>query len=215
MKRGPIETHRPDYADVALDETHVLPDPFAQFSAWLADAMQRDDVLEPNAMALATVGNDGHPSARMVLLRGLDQRGLVFFTNYESRKADEIAANSTAALLFYWEPLHRQVRIEGDIARIAAEESDAYFAQRPRGHRLGAWASPQSRPVADRAALEAELRAAETKFADREVERPPHWGGYRLAPQRFEFWQGRLNRLHDRLAYDRSAEGWRIQRLAP
>jgi pyridoxamine 5'-phosphate oxidase len=215
MKNRPIETHRPSFVEEPLDEADVLVDPFAQFARWLDDAMSRDDVLEPSAMALATVGKDGRPSARIVLLRGLDERGFVFFTNYESRKAVELATSSAAALLFYWEPLHRQVRIEGEIARIAPDESDAYFAQRPRGHRLGAWASPQSRPVADRAKLEAAQRAYEMKFEGRNVDRPPFWGGYRLTPNRFEFWQGRLNRLHDRLAYDRGADGWRITRLAP
>ena len=215
MKDRPIETHRPAFAESPLDEANLDADPFAQFARWLDDALSRDDILEPNAMALATVGKDGHPSARIVLLRGLDQRGLTFFTNYESRKALELGASPAAALLFYWEPLHRQVRIEGDVSRIAPEDSDAYFAQRPRGHRLGAWASPQSRPVADRAELEAAQLKYEAKFEGRDVDRPPFWGGYRLKPARFEFWQGRLNRLHDRIAYDRAPEGWRIVRLAP
>jgi len=215
MKDRPIETHRPAYIEEALDEANVDADPFAQFARWLDDAISRDDVFEANAMALATVGGDCRPSARMVLLRGLDERGFVFYTNYESRKALELAASPAAALLFYWEPLHRQVRIEGEIARIAPEESDAYFSQRPRGHRLGAWASPQSRPVKNRAELEAAERAYEAKFEGREVNRPPYWGGYRLTPNRFEFWQGRLNRLHDRIAYERAGGAWRISRLAP
>jgi len=215
MKRRLIETHRPNYAEYPLDEASVDPDPFAQFSRWFSDAMSLDEILEPNAMALATVGPDGHPSARMVLLRGLDERGLTFFTNYESRKANDLAAHDVAALLFYWEPLHRQIRIEGDVTRIAPAESDAYFATRPRGHRLGAWASPQSRTVADRAELESGIAQHERNFEGRDVDRPPYWGGYRLAPTRFEFWQGRLNRLHDRLAYDRAPDGWRISRLAP
>ena len=215
MKERPLETHRPAYAEEALEEANVDANPFVQFARWLDDAMSRDDVLEANAMALATVGEGGRPSARMVLLRGLDERGFVFFTNYESRKAVELAASPAAALLFYWEPLHRQVRIEGDIAPIAPEESDAYFAQRPRGHRLGAWASPQSRPVKNRAELEAAERACEAKFKGRDVDRPPYWGGYRLTPKRFEFWQGRLNRLHDRIAYQRVLDAWRMSRLAP
>ncbi len=215
MKRQPLETLRPDYANHPLAEAGVAPEPFAQFSRWLDDAVARDDILEPNAMALATVGEDGRPSARMLLLRGLDERGFVFFTNYESRKANELALHGGAALLFFWEALHRQVRIEGDVARIDPAESDAYFAKRPRGHRLGAWASPQSRPVKDRAELETANAEFEAKFEGREVDRPPYWGGYRLAPVRFEFWQGRLNRLHDRIAYERAGGGWRISRLAP
>lgn len=199
----------------------MLADPFGQFAAWLNEALKRGDILEPNAMTLATVDGRCRPSARMVLLRGLDERGLTFYTNYESRKAGELEKKADAALVFYWGALHRQVRVEGEIARIDAAESDAYFASRPRGHQLSAWASAQSRPIADRAALDAALHAVEARFAERDVERPPHWGGYRLVPRRFEFWQGRPNRMHDRILYEREdgrdpgGAGWRISRLAP
>jgi pyridoxamine 5'-phosphate oxidase len=200
----------------------MLPDPFGQFAIWLNEALKRADIVEPNAMTLATVDAECRPSARMVLLRGLDERGLTFYTNYESRKAGELEQKSDAALVFYWGALHRQVRIEGSVTRIDSVESNAYFATRPRGHQLGAWASPQSRPVVDRAALDAALQAAEARFAGRDdVERPPHWGGYRLVPRGFEFWQGRLNRMHDRILYERDHNGtsegntWRISRLAP
>jgi pyridoxamine 5'-phosphate oxidase len=193
----------------------MLPDPFGQFAIWLNEALKRDDVLEPNAMTLATVSADCRPSARVVLLRGFDERGLTFYTNYQSRKAGELEEKSDAAAVLYWAPLHRQVRVEGTIARISAEESDAYFASRPRGHQLSAWASSQSRPIADRAALDAALQAVETRFAGSNIYRPPHWGGYRLAPRRFEFWQGRPNRMHDRIVYERDGPVWRIFRLAP
>jgi pyridoxamine 5'-phosphate oxidase len=200
----------------------MLPDPLGQFAVWLNEALKRADIVEPNAMMLATVDAECRPSARMVLLRGLDERGLTFYTNYESRKAGELEQKPDAALVFYWGALHRQVRIEGSVTRVDSAESDAYFATRPRGHQLGAWASPQSRPVTDRATLDAALAAAQTRFADSDgVERPPHWGGYRLAPRRFEFWQGRLNRMHDRISYERAdtvtlgGSTWKISRLAP
>lgn len=206
---------RREYAATALVESGMSTDPFAQLAAWLEEALSRDEIVEPNAMTLATVDAGCKPAARVVLLRGLDERGLTFFTNYESRKAGDLEANADAAVVFYWGALHRQVRVEGTVARIAPAESDAYFASRPRGHRLSAWASPQSRPVADRATLESALQAVEERFADRDVERPPHWGGYRLVPRRFEFWQGRLNRMHDRILYERDDAVWQISRLAP
>jgi pyridoxamine 5'-phosphate oxidase len=172
-------------------------------------------MLEPHAMVLATADAAGAPSARVVLLRGWDERGFVFFTNYESRKGVELAARPRGTLLFYWPELERQVRIEGEARTLPAAESDAYFARRPRGHRLGAWASPQSRPLPDRAALERAMAEADARFGDDEVPRPPYWGGYRLTPERFEFWQGRPNRVHDRLRYQRSGAGWARDRLAP
>jgi pyridoxamine 5'-phosphate oxidase len=203
------------YERAELDETSVAHDPFEQFRGWYDEARAETAIVEPNAMTVATVGADGRPSARIVLLRGFDERGFAFFTNYESRKGHELDVHPDAALLFYWANLERQVRIEGLVARLDAAESDAYFAQRPRGHRVGAWASPQSRPVADRAALDAAVHAVEERFEGREVERPSFWGGFRVAPVRFEFWQGRRNRIHDRIVYEREPGAWRILRLGP
>jgi len=209
-----VETARVEYERGALDESNVDPDPFAQFERWLSEAL-RAETREPYAMTLATAGADGMPSARIVLLRGFDRRGLSFFTNYESRKGHELAERPAAALLFYWPALERQVRVEGAVERLEPGESDAYFSGRPRGHRLGAWASPQSAGVPGRPFLEERVREAEERFAGREVDRPPHWGGYRVVPRTFEFWQGRPNRVHDRILYERTAGGWRIGRLAP
>jgi pyridoxamine 5'-phosphate oxidase len=167
-------------------------------------------------MALATVGADGRPAVRMVLLKGFDARGFAFYTNLESRKAAELAANPRAALLFWWDRLHRQVRVEGPVEPVEAAEADAYFASRPYGSRIGAWASPQSRVVEGRAVLEAREAELAARFPeDAPVPRPPHWGGYRVRPELFEFWQGRRSRLHDRLRYAREGSGWRVERLAP
>jgi pyridoxamine 5'-phosphate oxidase len=197
-----------------LREDDVGDDPLALVAEWLDDAV-RSGQVEPTAMALATATADGAPSARMVLLRGLDARGVVFFTNRESRKGAELTANPRAALLLWWDRLHRQVRIEGDVETIADEDSDAYFAGRPRLSQLAAWASPQSRPIAGRGALENALAAAEARFSGDEVARPPYWGGYRVVPRVIELWQGRDGRLHDRLRYTREGDGWRRERLAP
>jgi pyridoxamine 5'-phosphate oxidase len=205
---------REEYTRTGLVEADVVPDPVVQFRAWFRDALAAD-LHEPNAMTLATTTPDGGPSARTVLLKGYDERGFVFYTNYEGRKARELEANPLCALLFYWGELERQVRIEGRASRLSGEEADAYFASRPRGSRIGAWASEQSRPVEDRSILEERVRVLEAEYEGREIPRPPFWGGYRIEPETIEFWQGRENRLHDRIVYHRSGRGWKIVRLQP
>ena len=207
---------RREYQRTTLTETEVDPDPLRQFDRWLSEAI-RAELPEPTAMTLATADARGHPSARIVLLKGVDSKGFVFFTNYESRKGRELAARPEAALLLYWVELERQVRIEGGVNKIDAADSDTYFATRPRDARIGAWASPQSRVISDRTWLEREFSAARDRLAAQggEVPRPPHWGGYRLAPTRLEFWQGRSSRLHDRIQYCWENARWRIERLAP
>lgn len=206
---------RISYERGALDTAVVDASPFVQFGTWFNEAVAAE-LLEPYAMTAATVGIDGQPSARIVLLRGWDERGFVFFTNYESQKGHELAHTPRAALLFYWAPLERQIRIEGTVERLTASDSDAYFAKRPRGHRLSAWASRQSSVVPDRGYLEAEMSAYESRFPH-DVPRPEYWGGYRVKPSRFEFWQGRRNRVHDRILYRRvlATGNWIIERLAP
>ncbi len=191
------------------------PDPIAQFRRWFDEAASAELPL-PNAMTLATATPEGKPSARVVLLKGVDERGLVFFTNYRSRKGRELASNPLAAAVLYWEELHRQVRIEGSVEALGPGESDAYFRSRPRGARLGAWASPQSSVIASRGLLERRVKELKGRFHGRSIPRPRHWGGYRLRPASIEFWEGRANRLHDRLLYVRRRDGsWRVQRLAP
>lgn len=210
-----ITDARISYEKGALVEGHIAVDPFVQFKNWLDEALSTDGLLEPYAVTVATVAPDGQPSARVVLLRGYDDRGFVFFTNYESRKGQELDGTGKAGMLFYWAALERQIRIDGSVARIAPAESDAYFAKRPRGHRLSAWASHQSSVVPDRAFLEAQMAHEDARFENVEVPRPPYWGGYRVTPHAFEFWQGRRNRVHDRIAYVREGGAWRIERLSP
>ncbi len=206
---------RRDYAMAALSEEDVDADPFAQLQHWLQQAMAAQ-LPEPNAMTLATATSEGRPSARVVLLKGLDHRGLVFYTNYESRKGAELWENPWAALLFFWPELERQVRIEGRTERLSAEESATYFQSRPRESQIGAWASPQSKVIAGRQVVEQRYREMSEQFVHDEVlPLPPFWGGYRVAPHYFEFWQGRPSRLHDRICYARLEQGWRIARLAP
>jgi len=207
---------RRDYAQASLSETEAATDPLAQFDLWMKQALQAG-LVEPYAMTLATVDADGQPSARIVLLRQYDADGYCFFTNYDSRKGEALRANPRAALLFYWDALERQVRIEGRIEKISAPESDMYYQSRPLGNRLGAWASPQSRVIASRAALELE-EAYFRKTYGEQPPRPPHWGGYRLTPLVYEFWQGRPSRLHDRIRYRQLGQersGWQLERLAP
>ena len=209
-----LADRRRSYDRDSLDESRAARDPFTQFEVWFAEAAAAEHV-EAHAMTLATADERGRPSARVVLLRGWDERGFVFFTNYESRKGHELAARPRAALVFFWSVLERQIRIDGGVEVLDAAASDAYFARRPRGHRLSAWASPQSRTVAGREVLERAMAEIDERFAGLDVPRPPHWGGYRVVPDRFEFWQGRPDRVHDRLAYVQAPGGWRHERLAP
>lgn len=229
---------RTDYTRGSLDRAGLAEDPFRQFERWFADAelagggggwIRRTGIafykafrvmfggraVDPNAMTLATADAHGHPSARTVLLKGLDARGFVFFTHYESRKGRELAGNPHAALVFYWKELERQVCVAGQVEKLPTPESEAYFKSRPRGSRIGAWASEQSQPIPDRAFLEQRWREIERRFPD-DVPLPPFWGGFVLKPERLEFWQGRPSRLHDRFCFTRNADGgWQIVRLAP
>lgn len=229
---------RREYNLTGLRRSHLDTDPIVQFQKWFSDAvgartvgrlrkffvrlyktvflLGQPEQVDLNAMTLATVDREGRPSARVVLLKGVDQRGFVFYTNYNSRKGCELAENPEAALVFYWPDLERQVTVSGTVSKLSPAESDAYFNSRPRGSRIAAWASDQSAPVADRTALEANWSRFETQFAGKDVPRPPHWGGYVLSPKRVEFWQGRPNRLHDRFRYLRKEnDRWALERLSP
>ena len=203
-----------DYEGLQLGRPDVGPDPVEQFRVWLSVAREAG-IYEPEAMTLSTVDADGRPQSRYVLLRGLDERGFSFFTNYHSAKARALAAHPFAALTFGWLQLHRSVRVEGTVERLPEPESDAYFATRPRMAQISAWASPQSEVIASREDLERAAAAVEQRFAGADVPRPPHWGGLVVRPERIELWQGRAGRLHDRLRYERSGERWRIERLGP
>jgi pyridoxamine 5'-phosphate oxidase len=204
---------RQEYMRAGLAEAQADPDPLRQFERWFDDALRAKLPL-PNAMTLATTSTGGAPTARIVLLKGIDGGGFVFYTNYRSRKAREMEAKSAACLLFLWSDLERQVRIEGGVEKVSARDSDEYYVTRPLGARLSAWASEQSERVASRQVLERSMEEARRRHGD-QPPRPPHWGGYRVVPSAIEFWQGRADRLHDRLLYERAGAGWKIQRLAP
>lgn len=205
---------RKDYMLGSLDEQDVSQNPFEQFENWFKAAVD-SEVIEPNAMTLATV-KDGKPTLRVVLLKGFDQRGLMFYTNYESRKSQEMAANPAVALNFFWPELERQIRIEGQIEKLSANESDKYFQSRGRMSRMGAWASPQSQKISDRDYLEKRVREVKNRFGEEgHIPKPDFWGGFLLKPSYFEFWQGRASRLHDRIVYEWEGDNWQISRLAP
>lgn len=211
---GNIGNIRGEYEHGSLDEANVNKDPLLQFEKWFADALH-DNQLHPNAFVLSTSTRDGKPSARVVLLKGIDPEGFVFYTNYESRKASEIKENSFAAMTFFWPRLERQIRVEGSVKRVTAAESDEYFNSRPRGSQAGSWVSPQSKVVPGREGLDVSHDLFLKENEGKEITRPPFWGGYRIMPTKIEFWQGRTSRLHDRILYTYENEDWKIERLAP
>jgi pyridoxamine 5'-phosphate oxidase len=210
-----LESLRSNYALSGLQETDLLDTPFQQFQLWLKQAIA-EELPEPNAMTLATLSEEGKPIARMVLLKGLDEKGFVFYTNYDSAKGKQLTETDSAALVFWWAGLERQVRVEGKVEKVSEEESDAYFQSRPKASQLGAWASPQSQVIENRDVLEKRLAQLEEQYATEKVPRPTHWGGFRVIPTAIEFWQGRPSRLHDRIRYELNEKGdWFYQRLAP
>lgn len=214
MDNTALEQLRQEYAGHSLDEHSVHQDPLIQFEKWFEEASDAG-LPEVNAMTLATCGIDFKPSARIVLLKGLESGNFVFYTNYQSRKGKEMLWNPYAALLFFWNELHRQVRIEGRIEKLTAQESDSYFDSRPEASKIGAWVSPQSEVISNREALDKRMAVLENEFAGRKINRPDYWGGYKVIPSTIEFWQGRTSRLHDRLLFTRIQDGWKMERLAP
>lgn len=214
IQNSDLSKLRRSYSLKELSENSVSPDPFSQFSFWMHEAIN-SNLLDPNAMTLATATKEGIPSARTVLLRGFDDKGFLFFTNYESSKAKDLIANPVASLLLFWVELERQVRISGKVEKVRREDSEKYFVSRPQGHQLGAWASKQSKIISSREILEKQFEEMKKRFENKEVPLPPFWGGYRVIPNKFEFWQGRESRLHDRICYSLEKESWKIERLSP